>query len=447
MIRTAAKALALLGISTLIVTGCGGGSRTSSLPTSPNSTQNGGGSGNANHTLGTTTFNYGQALISKLPYQGPATTGAFTTHVLVKMQNAAGLVQYAQSASDPASGNYRHWLTPAQIGTQYGATASDYAAAATYLKSFGLRVGGYPQRETLTVSGTIAQFSSAFGTTFGNYTFRGKTILAASSTPKLPSNVPIVAAPLFRANALRAYNIIHPNNSIFYGYSPQQMATGFDYSGAFSSGFTGAGINVGIIGTGAVINSDGGSDDLANLHTYWHAPVGSLVQVNASPQPAATSNGGTGTGAVDLTLNLAAAPPIQGSPGCAPYVAVNGGNSFVENYSSSGCVPEDGEAQLDSQSVASLAPGATVLFYQAFNQNEGCFVIATGAYDASATGATCPNGDIAQQYLGIEISDDSLQQAIADNRADAISMSFGLPENLGEYYDYIGTVGNPGIGQ
>ena len=31
--------------------------------------------------------------------------------------------------------------------------------------------------------------------------------------------------------------------------------------------------------------------------------------------------------------------------------------------------------------------------------------------------------------------------------ADAISMSFGLPENLGEYYGYIGTVSSPGLGQ
>ncbi len=285
MIRTASKAFALLLTSALIISGCGGGGggRTSSLPTAPNNTNqnNGGGTGN---TLSATTFNYGQALISKLPYQGPAKGGAFTIPVMVKMQNAAGLVQYAASASNPASANYRHWLTPAQIGAQYGATATDYTNAATYLRSFGLQVGGWQQREILSVSGTVPQFAKAFGTTFGNYTFMGKKVVAANSTPHMPSNVPIVSAPLIGATAMRKY-FIHSNNSIFYGYSPQQMQTAFASSNAYSAGFTGAGIKVGIIGTGPVINSDGAADDLAALHQYWHAAVAPLVQVNASPQP------------------------------------------------------------------------------------------------------------------------------------------------------------------
>ena len=337
--------------------------------------------------MSATTFNYGQALISKLPYQGPAKGGAFTIPVMVKMQNAAGLVQYAASASNPASANYRHWLTPAQIGAQYGATATDYTNAATYLRSFGLQVGGWQQREILSVSGTVPQFAKAFGTTFGNYTFMGKKVVAANSTPHMPSNVPIVSAPLIGATAMRKY-FIHSNNSIFYGYSPQQMQTAFASSNAYSAGFTGAGIKVGIIGTGPVINSDGAADDLAALHQYWHAAVAPLVQVNASPQPPSASNGGTGTIAGEITLNLAVAPPIT-QPNCTPVQTINGSDQtvYIENYQM-GCNPEDGEAQLDSQSVASLAPGATTLFYQAFNQNEGCYNTTTGDFDASG-GAMC----------------------------------------------------------
>jgi len=444
MIRTATKAFTVLVTSALIISGCGGGGggHTTSLPSAPNNTnQNSGGGSN---TLSTTTFNYGQALISKLAYSGPAKGGGMTIPVLVRMQNAAGLVSYAQSASNPASSNYRHWLTPAQIGAQYGATASDYAAAASYLQSFGLRVGGWPQREILTVSGSTSQFAKAFNTTFGLYTFMGKQVVAANSTPHLPSNVPIVTAPLIHGTPMRSY-FIHPNNSVFYGYSPQQMQTSFDSSGAYSAGFTGAGIKIGVIGTGPLINTDGNIDDLISLSQYWHASVGTVTQVNASPQPASTANGGTGTALVDITTNLAVAPPITGSPSCSPVQTLPG-PTYILNYQM-GCNPEDGETQLDSQTQASLAPGASVLFYQAFNQNEGCYNTTTGNFDSSATGATCPGGDIASQYEGIYVSDDSIQQAIADNMADAISMSFGGPENLNEYYGYIGTVANPGVGQ
>ncbi|HTX03400.1 MAG TPA: protease pro-enzyme activation domain-containing protein, partial [Candidatus Acidoferrales bacterium] len=450
MIRTASKAFALVLTSALIISGCGGGGHGSSLPATSNTNKNAGGA-NTTTTL-TGNFNYGQALISKLAYQGPAKAGAMTIPVMVKMQNAAGLVQYAASASNPASSNYRHWLTPSQIGAQYGATASDYAASAKYLQSYGLRVAGWPQREILTVSGSTSQFARAFGTSFGNYTFMGKKIVAANSAAHVPSTVPIVAAPLIGAFPMRSY-LIHGNNAAFYGYSPQQMASGFDSYNAWRLGYTGADIHVAIIGTGPVLNSDGKSDDLAALSSYWHAQVAAMTQVNASPQPATTANGGTGTGAVDYTLNLAPAPAIAGSPTCAEQYGVPGEviygtdqTVFVENYQL-GCNPEDGEAQLDSQSIASLAPGASVLFYQAFNQNEACFNTTTGDPDPSATGATCPTGDIASQFEGIEVLDDSVQQVIADDTADAVSMSFGGPENVEQYYGYINTPTDPGPGQ
>ncbi len=451
MIRTATKAFALLVTSALIISGCGGGGGhgATSLPTTTNNTNQS--NGGTNNTLSATSLNYGQALISKLSYGGTGKAGGMTIPVLVRMQNAPGLISYAQSASNPASSNYRHWLTPAEIGAQYGATATDYAAAASYLKSFGLQVGGWPQREMLTVSGSTAQFAKAFNTTFGSYTFMGKHVLAATSTPHLPSNVPIVAAPLIRGTPMRSY-LIHGNLSTFVGYSPQQMQTAFDSSGAYSAGFTGAGIKIGVIGTGPLLNSDGNVDDLLAFSHYWNATVASVTQVNASPQPASTANGGTGTGGCvnnncpDFNpTNLSVAPPINNTCSSNYYQII--GTTYVYNYTS-GCNPEDGETQLDSQSQASLAPGASVLFYQAFNSNEFCVNSTSGAIDPTPpVGPNCPGGEIADQAEGIQLADDSIQQAIADDTADAISMSFGGPENLNEALGYIGTVNNPGLGQ
>ena len=234
----------------------------------------------------------------------------------------------------------------------------------------------------------------------------------------------------------RSY-LIHGNSANFYGYSPQQLADGFDFSGAYSAGFNGAGINVGIIGTGPILNANGGDDDTAALAQLWNAKLGNITQVAASPQPATTANGNTGTGAVDANPTGLTSPPPVTSPSCTP-------TSPFQNYQL--CNPEDGEAQLDTESVASLAPGATTLFYMAFNAAEACYNPTTSSYDPP-TGTTCPSGDDAEQAEGIGLSDDEIQQAIADNKADAISMSFGLPENLGELFGYIGTVANPGPGQ
>lgn len=433
-VRTLSAAL----VAVLSFTACGGGhSGTASLPAAPQQPSNT--NLNGAQTAG---FTWGQQFVSKLTYTGPARAATGMSIVVgVRMQNAAGLVAYAQSASDPRSANYRRWLTPAQIGQSYGATVADYQSAASYLKSFGLQVGGWPQREVLTVSGSTAQFGKAFGTTFGTYTFRGKAIVAANGTPHIPTTVPITWAPLVSATPKRTF-ILHGNNAEYYGYAPQQIATGFDYSGAWSAGYTGTGINVGIIGTGPILASNGKSDDLAALATYWHATVAPLSQINATPQNPTAANGGTGTGSVDYNpTNLSAPPPVT-TPNCT----LSSPPLYIPNYTA--CNPEDGEAQLDTQSQASLAKGATVLFYNAYNSNEFCVINSNGNIDPTPpVGQTCPANETPYPEEGIDLADDSIQQAIADNRADAISMSFGGPENLNEYYGYIGTTANPGVGQ
>jgi len=83
------------------------------------------------------------------------------------------------------------------------------------------------------------------------------------------------------------------------------------------------------------------------------------------------------------------------------------------------CNPEDLEAQLDTEQTASLAPDANVLFYLAYN-GAGCTV-------ASAVGM-CVGGSSTSQ--GLFLSDDELMQAVNDNRADILSLSYGGCEDL-----------------
>ncbi len=382
---------------------------------------------------GATPFAWGQDVVSQLPYLGPAKGGGLSLAVYVRMRDPRGLVEYARSASDPSSPDYRHWLTPQQIADTYGASQADYQAAANYFAGYGLKVQAWPQREALAVSGSLDQFSRAFGTAFGIYRFRGKEIVAPTGSPHFSASVPVVGAVgMMSASVARTY-FIKNNNAQFFGYSPQQISTGLDYSGAANAGLNGTGINVGIIGTGPILNAQGGDDDTTALSQYWHAAVGKVVQVNASPQPASTPNGGTGTGAADYNPSGLAAPP----PVTAPCQQTN---PMLPDYTT--CNPEDGEAQLDTESVASLAPGATTLFYLAFNPVEECFDPTAGF--VPPTKGACTSSQQPVQAEGLNIADDEIQQAIADNAADTLSLSYGLPENLGG--SYIGTQSQPGLG-
>jgi subtilase family serine protease len=436
MIRPVLRALSVLLASSLIFAGCGGGGGRSVPSLPPQGSQLAAPPANIS---GATSFVWGSKLLSQLAYVGPAKGGGLSLAVQVHMRDAAGLVKYAQDASNPASASYRHWLTPAQIASQYGASASDYQAVANYFASYGLRVGGWPQREILTVSGSTQQFGRAFGTTFGTYTYLGRQMIAPSGTPHFASTLPVDAVVGLLSSVKPSSFFIHGNNASFFGYSPQQIATGLDYSGAYSAGFTGAGIHVGIIGTGPILNASGSNPDTAAFAAAFKANLAPITQIAAVPQPASSANGQTGTIAVDPNPAGLAPPPPVTNPNCTDP------NPNFSDFTI--CNPEDLEAQIDTQSVASLAPGSSVLFYLAFNPFEGCLNPTTEGFD-NPTGASCPSGDTPLQSEGAAIADDSIQQAIADNAADAISISFGGPENVDVAIGYIAPSGSPpGPGQ
>jgi kumamolisin len=93
------------------------------------------------------------------------------------------------------------------------------------------------------------------------------------------------------------------------------------------------------------------------------------------------------------------------------------------------CNPEDAEAQLDTQQVASLAPGAAVNFYLAYNAND-CYVFYPNSCTPAPTATATPaNSNYGYPQIGIVEADAEIQQAIGDNTADVISISYGLGES------------------
>jgi subtilase family serine protease len=368
-------------------------------------------------------FEWGKAMLERMHYIAPAVNGALAVDVLVRMRDPEGLAQYALSTSDPKSPNFRRFLTPGQIADRFGASQSDYRTVANYFAKQGMRVGMWPQRETLAVTGSIGQFTRAFGTPFGTYTYGKQTVIGPAGTPHFTTALPVSAViHLQTYNGRRGYNI-RGGYANFAGYTPQMLASGFDYSGAYQAGYTGQGINAAINGTGPI-----SSADMSLYASLFHASVAKVIQVNASPQPASAANGHTGTGAVD--------PFPAGLTGAPPTTAVCSQPAFPTPPNYHKCNGEDVEAQLDTQQVAALAPGATELFYMAYNPMI-CVSPTTGQIVQNNKNGSCPKGSETYPLIGIQLADDSLQQSIADNRADTMSLSWGEPENSAEASGYI----------
>ena len=91
---------------------------------------------------------------------------------------------------DASSPRYHQWLTPEQIGEQYGPTQNDVAAVSRWLGSEGLSVRSVtPSRMQVQASGSIASVGNAFRTSFAYFQTNETQRLSAISEPFLPAAV------------------------------------------------------------------------------------------------------------------------------------------------------------------------------------------------------------------------------------------------------------------
>ncbi|HTQ09046.1 MAG TPA: protease pro-enzyme activation domain-containing protein [Fimbriimonadaceae bacterium] len=228
--------------------------------------------------------------------------------VSLKPRFPAELEAFVKDVSNPRSPNYRNWLTPAQVGAQFGASPSTVASVVNYLKSKGLRIVlQAPDQMAILAQGTITQVQNAFSTTIKNY--RGPDILgnvinfrANTAALKVPS---AWAANVQAIGGIESWH--HPvprDTSILF---PALTRGCYGLVSSYNSGFNGQGRTIGIS------NWDG--FELSNIPLYvnaFHLPVpsggaGSNVSV-------VTIDGGSqggpaqGEGDLDFQMELGAAP-------------------------------------------------------------------------------------------------------------------------------------------
>jgi hypothetical protein len=88
---------------------------------------------------------------------------------------------------DKASPNYHKWLTPEEVGQQFGPTDADMQTITTWLQSHGFQVGSTKGRTALEFSGSASQVQEAFHTTIHRYLVNGEQHWANASDPQIPT--------------------------------------------------------------------------------------------------------------------------------------------------------------------------------------------------------------------------------------------------------------------
>jgi pseudomonalisin len=275
--------------------------------------------------------------------------------------------QLLAQQQDPNSPNFHHWLTPVQVGEQFGASAHDIDAVTQWLQSQDLHVDSVANSRTrIDFSGSAAQVGTAFATSLHAYVVNEEQRIAPASVPQIPAALSAIVQSVY------GLATTHERASPGAGttHLPQPMLAEYP------------------AGNGA-----------SGLHYIWPADFAAIYDLNPIYQQGIDGSGQTiaiiGRARVYLPdienfqkqSNLAIKDPVI-------VVAANGIDPGAA-VSSGGTVPRDqAEATLDVTRAGSVAPGATILLVISANS-------ATTGGEAIASQAVVDASPVSAQIMNI----------------------------------------------
>jgi len=187
-------------------------------------------------------------------------------------QQKSDLKQLLADQQNTASPNYHRWLSPEEFAQRFGASDADIATISSWAQSQGLTVDEVARgHRWIVVSGSAAQFESAFQTEIHQYLVNGETHYANSTDPTIPAAMQGVVVAVnglndFRmrphhrapANVTQAY-ATDPKYTSTHGshyISPGDLAVIYNIKPLHDSGFDGTGQSIAVAGQTEINLSD-----------------------------------------------------------------------------------------------------------------------------------------------------------------------------------------------
>jgi subtilase family serine protease len=238
-------------------------------------------------------------------------------------QQQSDLDALIAAQQNPASPQYRQWLTPAQFGARFGLADADIAKVQSWLESQGFTVQSVsPSRNSISFAGTAATVASAFAAPLHHYRLNGKSHIAPSADLTLPA--PLAAV----VSDVRGLSDFRPHPQVRYGngaafkpkftssqtgnhfLTPSDVAVIYDIKTAWNAGYNGNGQTIAIMGQSAIATTD-----ITNFQTA----IGQTAKV-----PTITLVPNTGTSQVYDDGNESESDlDLEYSTGIAPGATIN----------------------------------------------------------------------------------------------------------------------------
>ncbi|HEY2001175.1 MAG TPA: protease pro-enzyme activation domain-containing protein [Acidobacteriaceae bacterium] len=310
---------------------------------------------------------------------GPVDAGAPASRVLLLLkrpaEQEAALQQFIAEVHSPGTASYHHWLTPAQLGGQFGPADSDVQAVVAWLQSQGFAVAKVSQaKTTIEFSGTAGQIESAFATKIHSFQLDGVTHIANIVDPQIPAALAPVIAGISPLNDFRP----KPMHTVPLSRSATPAPTSANPR-AMSIQPAGNQPNL------TVPKSSGTGNDYfltpADVATIYNTP-NSALNKNHTGSLNLTGSGVTigiaGDSNVDLS-NVANYRSLFGLPAHTPTVTIDGSDPGTGSG-------DEVEALLDLEVASAVAPDAALNLYisQDTTFQSGLFLAIQRALDDDA---------------------------------------------------------------
>jgi hypothetical protein len=105
-------------------------------------------------------------------------------------EKQAAFDKMVTSQYDPDSPNFHHWLTPEQVGADFGPSDTDIATISNWLTGHGFSIDQVTKdRMSIRFSGKAAQVETAFHTEIHNLEVKGALHIGNTSDPMIPAAV------------------------------------------------------------------------------------------------------------------------------------------------------------------------------------------------------------------------------------------------------------------
>jgi len=285
---------------------------------------------------------------------GPLTGSTPVSAVVVlKPRDPGALGRAAAAVSTPGSPGFRHFVTPSQFASDFGATSATVGAVESTLRSEGLAVSGPSSNQmSLTVSGSAATVARAFGVHLDAYRLAGgQRAFANRQAPTLPASVaPDVQAVIGLDTTLR-----------FQPLGLDRPRPGVHRPGAVSGSLRLQ------PHTGGPQPCSAATSDGSAYGSYTADQLAAAYGFN-SLYGVGDLGAGTAVGLFELEpdapADVAAYQACYGTSASVTYTKVDGG---------SGSGFGSGEAALDIEDVVGLAPKALIRVFQGPNSGIGVY--------------------------------------------------------------------------